>query len=308
MTEIGVDRVTHLVVSDDTTELVREDYPDLVSADVSLEVMQRGLDVVMQDLYDHMSAAMSERVGTLEWDNMRLRGMLDVERQRVECLRRSINMSTATHSRMTQDAINKLIAKRVEEALKAYDAARNPRTETRMEDDNKMTMSRPMLIMETCQPLNFKGTEGVVGLTRWFEKIETVFHISNFPPRYQVKYASCTMLDGALTWWNSHKRTVGVDAAYAMTWKALMKLMTERFQELTLLCTKMVLEEEDQVEKYIGGLPDNIQGNVIATEPTRLQDAVRIANNMMDQKLKGYAIKNAENKRRFDNNSKYNRG
>ncbi|GKF61656.1 hypothetical protein Tco_0181710, partial [Tanacetum coccineum] len=81
-----------------------------------------------------------------------------------------------------------------------------------------------------------------------------------------------------------------------------------RFQELTLLCTKMVLEEEDQVEKYIGGLPDNIQGNVIATKPTRLQDAVRIANNMMDQKLKGYAIKNAENKRRFDNNSKYNRG
>ncbi|GKB16733.1 hypothetical protein Tco_0850656 [Tanacetum coccineum] len=127
-------------------------------------------------------------------------------------------MPTATRCRMTQDAINKLIAKHVEEALKAYDAARNPRTETRMEDDNKMTMSRPMLIMET--PLNFKGTEGVVGLTRWFEKIETVFHISNFPPRYQVKYASCTMLDGALTWWNSHKRTVGVDAAYAMTHEA----------------------------------------------------------------------------------------
>ncbi|GKF09356.1 hypothetical protein Tco_0043580 [Tanacetum coccineum] len=43
------------------------------------------------------------------------------------------------------------------------------------------------------QPLNFKGTEGVVGLTRWFEKIETVFHISNCPKKYQVKYASCTL-------------------------------------------------------------------------------------------------------------------
>ncbi|GKE95869.1 putative reverse transcriptase domain-containing protein [Tanacetum coccineum] len=166
------------------------------------------------------------------------------------------------------------------------------------------------------QPLNFKGTEGVVGLTRWFEKMEMVFHISNCPPKYQVKYASCTLLNSALTWWNSHKRTVGVDATYAMTWKALMKLMTEgydlttynqRFQELTLLCTKMVPEEEDQVEKYIGGLPDNIQGNVIAAEPTRLQDAIRIANNLMDQKLKGYTIKNAENKRRFDNNSRDNR-
>ncbi|GKG61213.1 hypothetical protein Tco_0618938, partial [Tanacetum coccineum] len=52
--------------------------------------------------------------------------------------------------------------------------------------------------------------------------------------------------------------------------------------------TKMVLEEEDRVEKFIGGLSDNIQGNVIAAEPTRLQDAIRIVNNLMDQKLKGY--------------------
>ncbi|GJU04655.1 putative reverse transcriptase domain-containing protein [Tanacetum coccineum] len=73
---------------------------------------------------------------------------------------------------------------------------------------------------------------------------------------------------------------------------------TQRFQELTIMCTKMVPEEEDRVEKFIRGLPDNIQGNVIAVEPTRLQDAVRIANNLMDQKLKGYAMKNAENKRR----------
>ncbi|GJT41100.1 putative reverse transcriptase domain-containing protein [Tanacetum coccineum] len=48
---------------------------------------------------------------------------------------------------------------------------------------------------------------------------------------------------------------------------------TQRFHELTMMCTKMVPEEEDRVEKFIGGLPDNIQGNVIAAEPTRLQDA-----------------------------------
>ncbi|GJW96540.1 putative reverse transcriptase domain-containing protein [Tanacetum coccineum] len=80
----------------------------------------------------------------------------------------------------------------------------------------------------------------------------------------------------------------------------------QRFQELTLLCIKMVPEEEDKVEKYIGGLPNSIQGNVITVEPVRLQDAIRIANNLMDQKLKGYAIKNAENKRRFDSSSRDN--
>ncbi|GKB25745.1 putative reverse transcriptase domain-containing protein [Tanacetum coccineum] len=169
-----------------------------------------------------------------------------------------------------------------------------------------------------CQPLSFNGTEGVVGLTRWFEKMETVFHISNCPEKYQVKYATCTLLNSALTWWNSHKRTIGIEAAYAMSWAELMKLMTEvycprnevqkmetelwnlavkgndltaytrRFQELVLLCTRMVPNEEDKVERFVGGLPDNIQGNVIAAEPTKLQDAIRIANNLMDQKLKGY--------------------
>ncbi|GJR96966.1 hypothetical protein Tco_0269140 [Tanacetum coccineum] len=51
-----------------------------------------------------------------------------------------------------------------------------------------------------CQPLNFKGTAGVVGLTKWIEKMETVFHISNCPEVYQVKYATCSLLDSALTW------------------------------------------------------------------------------------------------------------
>ncbi|GKE30098.1 reverse transcriptase domain-containing protein [Tanacetum coccineum] len=78
-----------------------------------------------------------------------------------------------------------------------------------------------------CQSLNFKGTEGVVGLIMWFEKMETVFHISNYPEKYQVKYATCTLLNSALTWWNSHKRTIRTEAAFAMSWRELMKLMTE---------------------------------------------------------------------------------
>ncbi|GKD36469.1 putative reverse transcriptase domain-containing protein [Tanacetum coccineum] len=83
---------------------------------------------------------------------------------------------------------------------------------------------------------------------------------------------------------------------------------TQRFQELTMMCTKMDPEEEDRVEKFIRGLPDNIQGNVIAAEPTKLQDAVRIANHLMDQKLKGYAVKNAETKRRLEVNQRDNCG
>ncbi|GKE51615.1 putative reverse transcriptase domain-containing protein [Tanacetum coccineum] len=69
----------------------------------------------------------------------------------------------------------------------------------------------------------------------------------------------------------------------------------------------MVPDEEDKVERFIGGLPNNIQGNVIAAEPTKLQDAIPIANSLMDQKLKGYA-RSAKNKRRLENNPRDNRG
>ncbi|GJT00429.1 putative reverse transcriptase domain-containing protein [Tanacetum coccineum] len=138
-----------------------------------------------------------------------------------------------------------------------------------------------------CKPHNFSGTEGVVVLTRWFEKMETVFHISNCPPKYQVKYASCTLHESALTWWNSHKKTIGIDAAHAMNWVELMKLMTEVYcprNEIQKMETElMVPDEEDRVERFIGGLPNNIQRN-------------------------GYAARSAENKRRMESNPKDNRG
>nr|GEY26128.1 putative reverse transcriptase domain-containing protein [Tanacetum cinerariifolium] len=71
--------------------------------------------------------------------------------------------------------------------------------------------------------MNYGGTEGVVRLTRWFKKMKTVFNISNCRPKYQV----CTLQDNAMTWWNSHKRTTGVDAAYAMKWAGIIKLITK---------------------------------------------------------------------------------
>nr|GFB69270.1 putative reverse transcriptase domain-containing protein [Tanacetum cinerariifolium] len=69
-----------------------------------------------------------------------------------------------------------------------------------------------------------------------------------------------------------------------------MKLMTEVY------CPR----NEDKVERFTRGLPDNIQGNVIVANPARLQDAIRIANQLMDKKLQGYAARSAENKRRME--------
>ncbi|GJW59781.1 putative reverse transcriptase domain-containing protein [Tanacetum coccineum] len=135
------------------------------------------------------------------------------------------------------------------------------------------------------------GTEGVVGLTRWFERMNFVFHISNCAVENQVKFTTCTLHGIALTWWNTYVKTIGHDAAYGMPWKTLMKMMTanytQRFQELALMSRRMFPEYSDVLEKYVGGLPDVIQGNVMSTKPKTMEEAVEMANNLIDQKLSG---------------------
>ncbi|GJU22996.1 putative reverse transcriptase domain-containing protein [Tanacetum coccineum] len=109
-------------------------------------------------------------------------------------------------------------------------------------------------------------------------------------------------------------RTLGPEA-YAMTWEGLKKKMTdkyyplgeiqkleiklwnlkvkgndvpaytERFQELTLICTKFCANETEKINKYIRGLPDNIYGNVKSSKPKTLDETIELANDLMDQKL-----------------------
>ncbi|GJV44973.1 putative reverse transcriptase domain-containing protein [Tanacetum coccineum] len=115
-----------------------------------------------------------------------------------------------------------------------------------------------------------KGIEGVVGLTQWFKRMESVFHISNCAVENQVKFATCTLHGISLTWWNTHVKTVGHDAAYDQE-------IGDRDLES---------EESDVVEKYVGRLPDMIQGTAMSTKPKRMEEDFKMANNLMDQKLR----------------------
>nr|GFB16589.1 hypothetical protein [Tanacetum cinerariifolium] len=177
-----------------------------------------------------------------------------------------------------------------------------------------------------CQPLNFKGTEGVVGLTQWFEKMESVFNISNCTTACQVKYAAYTLQGVALTWWNSHMKTVTLEVAQALPWKTLKKMMTDkycpmgeikklktemwelktkgtdvigysrRFQKLALMCDRTFPKESDRVEKYIGGLAGTIHDSVKATRPKTMQEAIQFATELMDKRIRDAV----ENKRKFE--------
>ncbi|GJZ79298.1 reverse transcriptase domain-containing protein [Tanacetum coccineum] len=146
-----------------------------------------------------------------------------------------------------------------------------------------------------CQPLNFKRIEGAVGLVHWFKKMEFVFYISNCTIKCQVKYETCTLLGGALTWWSSYVRTVGHDVAYGMPWKTLMKIMTEAY------CLRSRIKK---LETELWNL--TVKGSVMASNPKILQEAIELARSLMDQKVRAYAARQADNKRRMENNPRDN--
>ncbi|GKG26455.1 reverse transcriptase domain-containing protein, partial [Tanacetum coccineum] len=83
---------------------------------------------------------------------------------------------------------------------------------------------------------------------------------------------------------------------------------TKRFQELTLICTKFVANKTEKVDKYISGLPDNIYGNVKSARRKTLDETIDLANNLMDQKLRTYAERQSDNKRKADDSSRNNHG
>ncbi|GJZ36771.1 putative reverse transcriptase domain-containing protein [Tanacetum coccineum] len=247
-------------------------------------------------------------------------------------------IDTHTTTSVTNSQLQAMIDEGVTAALAAHDATRNG-------DDSHTSRTdaiRPVQVARECtypdflkcQPLNFKGTEGVVGLTQWFEKMESVHSISNCTVACQVKFATCTLQGNALTWWNSHVKTTTPEAAHAMPWRTLKKMMTDkycprgeikklefkmwnlkvkgtdvvtysqRFQELALMCDRMFPEEIDKVEKYVGGLPDTIHGSVMATKPKTMQDAIEFATKLMDKKINTWVERQADNKRKSDDTTR----
>ncbi|GKF82682.1 hypothetical protein Tco_0244338, partial [Tanacetum coccineum] len=90
-----------------------------------------------------------------------------------------------------------------------------------MENTDNTTRSREAPIARkcsykefmSCQPINSKGSEGAVGLIRWFERIESVFSRSNCTEDCKVKFATGTLTKEALSWWNYFSQPIGIEEA-----------------------------------------------------------------------------------------------
>ncbi|GJR66765.1 reverse transcriptase domain-containing protein [Tanacetum coccineum] len=222
-----------------------------------------------------------------------------------------------TTTTVTNAQLQAMIDQGVSAALAARDATRNGTDShssgTGVRGSERVARECTYQDFMKCKPLYFKGTEGVVELTQWFERMETVFRISN-----------CSVI------------LLLHDVAYSMTWVDLRKKMTDkycprnemkklevelwnlkvigtdvvkynqRFQELALLCVRMFPEESDKIERYVGGLPDMIHGNIVASKPKTMQEAIEMATELMDKRVSTMAERQAKNKRKFENTSRNN--
>ncbi|GJS54814.1 reverse transcriptase domain-containing protein [Tanacetum coccineum] len=110
--------------------------------------------------------------------------------------------TTTTTTPMTDTQLKALTGQGVVDALAERDADRSRNGDdshdSGSDERRRMPVARECTYSDflKCQPLNLKGTEG---------------------------------FGNALTWWNSHVKTVGHDVAYAMTWKALKKMMIDKY-------------------------------------------------------------------------------
>nr|GEU83998.1 hypothetical protein [Tanacetum cinerariifolium] len=315
--KLRVERVTLHVMPEDTFEPAQEERVIECTYETLGSLGRR----IIGD--ESVVTALTERIAKLERDNRRFRGTASVESQRVDRIQHGMSPKEieAREAAMNLEPLNENGDEQEGENRGNGNGGNGGnRNEGNGGNENEgnggnrnggngenrngnmnrnhginyggfMPMARECMFQDFLKykPHNFSRTEGVVGLTNWFKQMETLFGISNCPSKYQVKYATCTLQDSALTLCNSHKRTIGGEDAYAMKWARLMRLMTkvycprneiqkmetelwnltvkgndltdytQRFQELILLCTRMVLDEEDMVVKFIGGYARSVE-------------------------------------------------
>ncbi|GKA79432.1 putative reverse transcriptase domain-containing protein [Tanacetum coccineum] len=178
------------------------------------------------------------------------------------------------------------------------------------------------------KPHTFNGTEGVVGLRRWIEKVEQVFETCKCAEEDKVMFAASTFEGRALTWWNGNVHTLGLVNANHIPWTEFKTMMTteycpateiqrmeqelwtltlkgddieaynNRFHELALMCPELVPTEKKKIERYTRRFPERIKGNITSSKPATLHDAINMARELVEQSVQGKATRIGESNKR----------
>ncbi|GKA70544.1 hypothetical protein Tco_0776683 [Tanacetum coccineum] len=170
----------------------------------------------------------------------------------------------------TQVAIRRMIKESVEAAI-AAERARH------VNAGNNARGSGPV-----------KGQDVAPAVREWFEKTESVFGINECAESKKVKFAAATLQGPSLTWWNAKVATMGLETVNQMHWTEMKQLTTGVLSNRRSSkngARTVELKERVKVDAYIQGLIDNIKGEVTSSKLANLNEAVRMAHKLMEQKL-----------------------
>ncbi|GJU98754.1 putative reverse transcriptase domain-containing protein [Tanacetum coccineum] len=234
--------------------------------------------------------------------------------------------------------MERIIADRVAQAIEDHEKKRVPSSNS---EGSSCTGGCSHKTFMSGKPHSFTvyGLEGVVGLTRWMEKMEQVFGTCKCAEQDKVVYAASTFEGRALTWWNGNIRTLGLENANKIPWTEFKEMMTteycpdteiqkmeqelwnltlkgddietyiNRFHELSLMCPELVPTEKKKIKKFIKGFPERIKGNITSSKPSSLHDAVNMARELVEQSVQGKASRSGDGgKRKWDDNRRNNQG
>ncbi|GJZ88004.1 hypothetical protein Tco_0659786 [Tanacetum coccineum] len=200
---------------------------------------------------------------------------------------------------MTQAAIRRVIKESVDAAFVAERARQaNVRNDASGSRPVRGRYTAPVVRECTfagfmkCNLATFRGVKGAIKLRRWFKKTESVFEISECAEGKKVKFTAATLEGPALTWQKTKVATMGLETEYDIV------AYTQRFNELALMCPRMVEPKRVKVNAYIRGLTDNIKGEVTSSKPADLNETVRMAHKLMEQKLQARNERILEGKKR----------
>nr|GEW40948.1 reverse transcriptase domain-containing protein [Tanacetum cinerariifolium] len=149
----------------------------------------------------------------------------------------------------------------------------------------------------SCQPFYFNGMKGFVGLIHWFERTKLVFSQSNCAEENKVTFATGTLTNDALSWWNAYAQPIRIEQANRITCTELKRIFMNKYYPRTKI---KKMEDEfynlSLMEVFIGGLPRSIEGNVTALKPQTLEEAINIAQRCRVCNKIGHLTKNCINK------------
>ncbi|GJT11540.1 putative reverse transcriptase domain-containing protein [Tanacetum coccineum] len=187
--------------------------------------------------------------------------------------------------RFKKKSVRKIVEKRVAKAIEKYEKTRADSNNTGGSGSTN-TGGTVVPEMHGCsyktfmngKPHSFKGTEGVVGLKRWFEKMEQVFEICKCAEDDKVKFA--INVKAMMT--TEYCPATEIQRMEQELWTLTLKgddieAYSNRFHELVLMCPELVSTERKKIEKYIRGFPERIKGNITSSKPATLHDAIIMA-------------------------------